>query len=88
MKNLPLDKLNSLIALVKGKNKKVAISSIVVFLVGIIAVKYGIIPESLLNIDVIVNQMGDIFKEPEVVNSVVAPVIDSVKVEVVDSIVK
>ena len=55
------DKLASLIAALKGKKPSVIIATIVVFILGVLGVKYGYIPESLLNVNLIVDQVSTVF---------------------------
>lgn len=55
------DKLASLIAALKGKKPSVIIAAIVVFILGVLGVKYGYIPESLLNVNLIVDQVSTVF---------------------------
>lgn len=51
------DKVVALISALKGKKINVVIATIVLFVLGTIAVKYGYIPESMLNINVIIDQV-------------------------------
>ena len=55
------EKLVPLIAALKGKKPIVIISTVVVFILGILGVKYGYIPESLLNVNIIVDQVSSLF---------------------------
>jgi hypothetical protein len=55
------DKLAALMAALKGKKPSVVIATIVVFILGILGVKYGYIPESLLNVNLIVDQVSSVF---------------------------
>lgn len=55
------DKLAALIAALKGKKPSVIIAAIVVFILGVLGVKYGYIPESLLNVNLIVDQVSTVF---------------------------
>jgi hypothetical protein len=55
------DKLASLISALKGKKPSVIIAAIVVFILGVLGVKYGYIPESLLNVNLIVDQVSTVF---------------------------
>ena len=51
------DKVVALIAALKGKKVNIVIAAIVLFVLGTVAVKYGYIPESMLNINVIIDQV-------------------------------
>jgi hypothetical protein len=55
------DKVIALISALKGKKANVVIAAIVLFVLGTIAVKYGYIPESMLNINVIIDQVSTVF---------------------------
>ena len=60
------DKVVALIAALKGKKVNVVIAAIVLFILGTVGVKYGYIPESMLNINVIVDQVSNIFGKDSV----------------------
>jgi hypothetical protein len=55
------DKVIALISALKGKKANVVIAAIVLFILGTVAVKYGYIPESMLNINVIIDQVSTVF---------------------------
>ena len=55
------DKVIALISALKGKKINVVIAAIVLFVLGTVAVKYGYIPESMLNINVIIDQVSTVF---------------------------
>jgi hypothetical protein len=55
------DKVIALISALKGKKANVVIAAIVLFVLGTVAVKYGYIPESMLNINVIIDQVSTVF---------------------------
>jgi hypothetical protein len=55
------DKVVALIAALKGKKVNIVIAAIVLFILGTVGVKYGYIPESMLNINVIVDQVSNVF---------------------------
>jgi hypothetical protein len=83
MKNLPVNKMISLINAVKGKKPVVIIASVVAIAAAIFAINKGYISEDMLNVDAIVSFIdGAVGKETE------ATVIDTVaKQVVVDSII-
>ena len=83
MKNLPVNKMISLINAVKGKKPVVIIASVVAIAAAIFAINKGYISEDMLNVDAIVNFIdGAVGKETE------ATVIDTVATQVVvDSII-
>jgi len=66
------DKAIALITALKGKKVNVVIAAIVLFVLGTLGVKYGYIPESMLSINVIVDQVSNIFR-----NDTTKAVIDS-----------
>lgn len=84
MKNV-FSKLLPLIDKFKGKKPIVIILSIVAIAAGIFAVQKGYIAEESLNFEAIINVVSDAFAEAPA-DSVIAPV-DSLSVEVVDSVV-
>jgi hypothetical protein len=55
------DKVIALISALKGKKINVVIAAIVLFVLGTVAVKYGYIHESMLNINVIIDQVSTVF---------------------------
>jgi hypothetical protein len=83
MKNLPVNKMISLINAVKGKKPVVIIASVVAIAAAIFAINKGYISEDMLNVDAIVSFIdGAVAKETE------ATVIDTVATQVVvDSII-
>ena len=60
------DTVIALISALKGKKANVVIAAIVLFVLGTIAVKYGYIPESMLNINVIIDQVSTVFGKDSV----------------------
>jgi hypothetical protein len=60
------DKVIALISALKGKKANVVIAAIVLFVLGTVAVKYGYIPESMLNINVIIDQVSTVFGKDSV----------------------
>lgn len=84
MKNV-FSKLLPLIDKFKGKKPIVIILSVVAIAAGIFAVQKGYIAEESLNFEAIINVVSDAFAEAPA-DSVIAPV-DSLSVEVVDSVV-
>jgi hypothetical protein len=77
MKNLPVNKLISLINAVKGKNPVVIIASVVAIAAAIFAINKGYISEDMLNVDAIVTFIdGAVSKEAEVVPVVDTPLVD------------
>jgi hypothetical protein len=83
MKNLPVNKMISLINAVKGKKPVVIIASVVAIAAAIFAINKGYISEDMLNVDAIVSFIdGAVGKEAEV------SVVDTVATQVVvDSII-
>lgn len=78
MKNLPVNKLISLINAVKGKKPVVIIASIVAIAAAIFAINKGYISEDMLNVDAVVGFIdGVVGKEVEAV-----PVVDTLSIEV------
>jgi len=75
-----LEKLKVLLDALKGKAKHVVVISIVVIALALAGVKYGYIPEELVNIKLIVSHVSDLFETKQV------PVVDSVVVDIVDSV--
>lgn len=59
--NLPIKNVNGIIDSLKGKKPLVIIVSAVVIILGAVAVKYGYIPESLLNTQYIINTVSNVF---------------------------
>ena len=55
MEKIPTKKAESLISALKGKKPVVIIACVVIFIVGIFAVKKGYIAEDMLNVDTIVS---------------------------------
>jgi hypothetical protein len=55
MEKIPTKKAVSLISALKGKKPVVIIACVVIFIVGIFAVKKGYIAEDMLNVDTIVS---------------------------------
>lgn len=84
MKNV-ISKLLPLIDKFKGKKPIVILLSVVAIAAGIFAVQKGYIAEESLNFETIINVVSDAFAEAPA-DSVIAP-IDSLSVEVVDSVV-
>lgn len=84
MKNV-FSKLLPLIDKFKGKKPIVIILSVVAIAAGIFAVQKGYIAEESLNFEAIINVVSDAFAEAPA-DSVIVP-IDSLSVEVVDSVV-
>lgn len=79
MKNLPVNKLISLINAVKGKKPVVIIASVVAIAVAIFGINKGYISEDMLNVDAIVTFIdGAVGKEAEVVPVVDTPLVDVV----------
>jgi hypothetical protein len=60
------DKIAALTSALKGKKPSVIIATIVIFILGILGVKYGYIPESLLNVNLIVDQVSSVFGKDSV----------------------
>jgi hypothetical protein len=88
MKKVPVNKIVSLVAAVKGKKPAVIIASVVAVVVAIFAINKGYISEDMLNVDVIVGFIDNAVSNgsPAVIDSpAVEVVVDSV-VNVVDSI--
>ena len=61
--NLPMDKIMNVINLVKGKNPVVIIISVVAIGLGLFAVSKGYIPESVVDINTIINYIDGAFGE-------------------------
>lgn len=59
--NLPIKNVNGIIDSLKGKKPLVIIVSAVVIILGAVAVKYGYIPESLLNTEYIISTVSNVF---------------------------
>jgi hypothetical protein len=82
MKNLPVNKMISLINAVKGKKPVVIIASVVAIAAAIFAINKGYISEDMLNVDAVVNFIdGVVSKEAETVavdTAVVDVIVDSV----------
>jgi hypothetical protein len=82
MKNLPVNKMISLINAVKGKKPIVIIASVVAIAAAIFAINKGYISEDMLNVDAVVNFIdGVVSKEAETVavdTAVVDVIVDSV----------
>jgi len=85
MKNL-VSKLLPLVDKFKGKKPIVIILSIVAIGAGIFAVQKGYITEESLNFEAIVNVVSDAFATTTVDSVVVKP-IDTLAIEVVDSVI-
>lgn len=88
MKNI-LSKLISLINLLKGKSKQVIIGCVIIFGLGVLGVKYGYIPEEVLDVNVIVEQISGALEKDSaavVVDTVAQDVVVDTAV-VVDSVV-
>ncbi len=81
MKNVPVNKLISLINAVKGKKPVVIIASVVVIAAAIFGINKGYISEDMLNVDAVVNFIdGVVSKESEAVavdTAVVDVVVDT-----------
>lgn len=81
MKNVPVNKLISLINSVKGKKPVVIIASVVVIAAAIFGINKGYISEDMLNVDAVVNFIdGVVSKESEAVavdTAVVDVVVDT-----------
>jgi hypothetical protein len=81
MKNLPVNKMISLINAVKGKKPVVIIASVVAIAAAIFAINKGYISEDMLNVDAVVNFIdGVVSKEAETVavdTAVVDVIVDS-----------
>lgn len=81
MKNVPVNKLISLINAVKGKKPVVIIASVVVIAAAIFGINKGYISEDVLNVDAVVNFIdGVVSKEAEAVavdTAVVDVVVDT-----------
>ena len=84
MKNV-ISKLLPLIDKFKGKKPIVILLSVIAIAAGIFAVQKGYIAEESLNFEAIINVVSDAFAEAPA-DSVIVP-IDSLSVEVVDSVV-
>lgn len=79
MKNVPVNKLISLINAVKGKKPVVIIASVVVIAAAIFGINKGYITEDMLNVDAVVSFIdGVVGKESET-----AVAVDTVVVDVV-----
>lgn len=82
MKNVPVNKLISLINAVKGKKPVVIIASVVVIAAAIFGINKGYISEDMLNVDAVVNFInGVVSKESEAVavdTAVVEVIVDSI----------
>lgn len=82
MKNVPVNKLISLINAVKGKKPVVIIASVVVIAAAIFGINKGYISEDMLNVDAVVNFIdGVVSKESEAVavdTAVVDVIVDSI----------
>lgn len=79
MKNLPVNKLISLINAVKGKKPVVIIASVVVIAAAIFGINKGYITEDMLNVDAIVSFIDGIAgKESEAAVAVDTAVVDVV----------
>jgi hypothetical protein len=85
MKNL-VSKLLPLVDKFKGKKPIVIILSIVAIGAGIFAVQKGYITEESLNFEAIINVVSDAFATTTVDSVVVEP-IDTLAIEVVDSVI-
>lgn len=75
MKEL-LNKIMPLFEKLKGKKTSVVIVTIAIVLVGYLGVHYGMISEDALNIDLIINSVGNLF-EKSAVDTVSTQIIDS-----------
>jgi hypothetical protein len=79
MKNLPVNKLISLINAVKGKKPVVIIASVVAIAIAIFGISKGYISEDMLNVDAVVGFIdGVVGKEAEVIPVVDTPLVDVV----------
>jgi hypothetical protein len=78
--NLPMDKIMNVINLVKGKKPVVIIISVVAIGLGLFAVSKGYIPESVVDVNTIINYIDGAFGET-------AKAVDTIATQVVvDSI--
>lgn len=77
------EKFLPLISILKGKKPMVIVVSLVVIGLALLGVKYGYIPEDMIDFHSIVNQIDGIFVSP-VKDSVVSPV--DTLVNVVDTL--
>lgn len=77
------EKLLPLISVLKGKKPMVIVVSLVVIGLALLGVKYGYIPEDMLDFHLIVNQIDGIFVSPAK-DSIVQPV--DTLVNVVDTL--
>lgn len=78
--NLPMDKIMNVINLVKGKKPVVIILSVVAIGLGLFAVNKGYIPESVVDVNTIINYIDGAFGET-------AKAVDTIATQVVvDSI--
>jgi hypothetical protein len=89
MEKIPTKKAESLISALKGKKPVVIIACVVIFIVGIFAVKKGYIAEDMLNVDTIVSFVNGALgsDSAQVVVDSAAHVVDTVS-NVVDSLPK
>lgn len=79
MKNVPVNKLISLINAVKGKKPVVIIASVVVIAAAIFGINKGYITEDMLNVDAVVSFIdGVVSKESEAAVAVDTAVVDVV----------
>ena len=81
MKNLN-EKILALISLLKGKKPIVIIITAAIFGLGVLGVKYGYIPEDIINIELIVKQVTGQFGQEST-----KVVVDSTKV-ILDTLAK
>ncbi len=59
--NLPIKNVTGIIDSLKGKKPLVIIISAVVIILGALAVKYGYIPQELLNTEYIISTVNNVF---------------------------
>ena len=59
--NLPIKNVTGIIDSLKGKKPLVIIVSAVVIILGALAVKFGYIPQELLNTDYIISTVNNVF---------------------------
>ena len=71
MKKEILEKVKSVIEKLKGKKPLVIIVSVVIIALAYFAAQKGYIPEELIDVDVIVSYVGDLFSDEKV-----QPVVD------------
>jgi hypothetical protein len=86
MKNVPVNKLVSLINAVKGKKPVVIIISVVAVAAAIFAVNKGYISEDVLNVEALVSFVEDVFASDSsaVSDTLVVPV--DTTVQIVDTL--